>query len=146
MSSAPAPWAADLALLALRLVFGGIMVLEHGLGKLDKVLGHGPVRFADPFGIGAEASLWLATGAEVVCAGLVVLGLFTRLNCVPLLVTMGVAAFWAHGGDPLGDKEPALMYLTAFGTLFVFGSGRISVQTALERWAPKNRVMAFLLS
>ena len=47
-------------------------------------------------------SLALATGAETVCAGLLALGLFTRLNAIPLVITMLVAAFWAHGVTPMG--------------------------------------------
>lgn len=144
MSTAP-PWAQDLALLGLRLAFGGLMLLEHGLGKLDRLTGGGTIRFADPFGLGPEVSLALTTFAEVVCAGLLVLGLFTRAAALPLVLTMAVAAFWAHGGDPLGDKEPALMYLAAYLALFVFGGGRFSLQVAVQRWLPRNRVVAFLL-
>lgn len=144
MNTAP-PWAQDLALLGLRLTFGGLMLLEHGLGKLDRLTGGGTIKFADPFGLGPELSLGLVTFAEVACAGLLVLGLFTRAAALPLVVAMTVAAFWAHGGDPLSDREPALMYLAAYLALFVFGGGRFSLQVAVHRWLPKNRFVAFLL-
>ena len=44
-------------------------------------------------GIGSGPTLMLAIGAEVVCAGAVALGLFTRFATLPLVGTMLVAAF-----------------------------------------------------
>ena len=68
----------DLGLLLLRITFGGLMLLNHGLGKMDKLLAGGDIKFADPIGLGMEISLQLTIFAEVICAGLLVLGLFTR--------------------------------------------------------------------
>ena len=69
---------------------------------------------------------------EFACAILVVLGLASRIAVLPLVFTMGVAAFIIHGGDPLfmaGDasKEPALIYLAAFAVIFFTGPGRFSL-------------------
>lgn len=138
-------WTRDLASLALRLVFGGLMLLEHGLGKAQRLFGPDPIKFLDPFGIGAEASLALATFAELVCAGLLVLGVATRLASIPLIVTMAVAAFVAHAGDPLGDREPALLYLAGFIALFCLGGGRWSAQAPLARLLPRTGAAGFLL-
>lgn len=139
-------WTHNLALLLLRVTFGGLMLINHGLGKAERLMGGGNIRFADPFGIGPETSLALAAGAETICAALLALGLFTRLNALPLIVTMGVAAFVAHSGDPLADKEPALTYLAAYSALFLLGGGDWSIQTVFSRWLPSSRVGRFLLS
>lgn len=105
----------------------GAFMLTHGYPKLMKLLDGGSISFADPFGIGAVPSLVLAVFAEVLCAALLTLGLFTRLAVVPLIVTMAVAAFIQHGDDPFGKKELALVYLVAYALIFAMGSGGISV-------------------
>ena len=39
----------------------------HGIPKIGRLLGEGPVKFADPFGLGPETSLGMAIFAEVIC-------------------------------------------------------------------------------
>lgn len=120
----------DVARLLLRLTFGGLMAINHGWGKAAKVVA-GEWQFADPLGMGVELSLTLAAGAELIAAVMVALGIYTRLACVPLLFTMGVAALVVHGGDPLAKKEMALLYGCAFGAIFLLGPGRLSLQRYL---------------
>ncbi|RMF01392.1 MAG: DoxX family protein [Bacteroidetes bacterium] len=126
----------DWALLLLRLTFGGLMIINHGWGKMLKLFGEGPVQFADPLGIGAEPSLWLAVLGEVVCPILLVLGLFTRLAALPALITMLVAAFIVHAGDPFADKEHALLFAIPYAILFLLGPGRYSV----DHWWEQRQI------
>ena len=145
MAAAP-PWPADLALLLLRLSVGGLMFVNHGWGKVERLLGDDPIRFADPLGIGIVPSLGLAAGAETLGAALVALGLFTRLAAVPLAFTMAVAAFVVHAADPLADKEMALLYLAATLAIALLGPGRFAVGRALGLHKLKSRVLATILS
>lgn len=117
----------DLSLLLLRLVFGGFMILNHGWGKMMKFFADDPIKFADPIGMGMEASLGLAVFAEVICAFLLVIGLFTRWSAVPALITMLVAAFVIHGADSFKDKESALLFGVVYLVLMLVGAGRYSV-------------------
>lgn len=130
-STSASPLAQSVALLALRLTFGLGMCFGHGWGKLmsysDKL-----DSFPDPLGIGSAASLTAVVFAEVVCALLVALGLFTRGALIPLIFTMLVAAFIVHGGDPFSGKEMALVYLTAYGALFLSGPGKVSLDHQLR--------------
>ncbi len=124
----------DVGRLLLRLMFGGMM-LTHGIPKLlgfaEKMDG-----FPDPIGLGSPVALALAVFAEVFCAGAVVLGAFTRLAVVPLIVTMAVAAFVIHADDPLGRKELALLYGLAYLAIGLLGAGRFSVDAKLpDRFA-----------
>lgn len=116
----------DLGLLVVRLLAGGMM-LTHGIPKIGRLLGEGPVKFADPFGLGPEISLSMAIFAEVICAVLIMVGFKTRLATIPLMVTMLVAAFYAHWDDPFGDKELSLLYFAIYLVLFVTGGGKISL-------------------
>lgn len=117
----------DLSLLLLRLAFGGLMFLNHGLGKFNKLMAGGEIKFASVFGMGPELSLGLAVFAEVVCALMVVIGLFTRTAVIPLIITMLVAIFVIHIDDPFKRMESAIIYLIPFLVLFWNGSGKYSV-------------------
>lgn len=116
----------DAGLAALRIAAGGGMLWQHGWPKLvhfAERMDH----FADPIGLGPLASLALITLAETVCAVLVMLGLWTRITTVPLMLGMGVAAFIANGGKPFAEQELAVVYLAAFFCIFLAGSGRFSL-------------------
>lgn len=123
----------DLGLLAVRLLAGGMM-LTHGIPKINRFFGEGPVKFADPFGLGPEISLVLVIFAEVVCSILVMVGVKTRWTTIPLLVTMLMAAFYAHGSDPFSDKELSLTFFTLFLSILISGAGSYSVD-----WWMKGR-------
>ncbi len=126
----------DIALLLMRLAFGGLMIINHGWGKLQKLLDGPPIKFADPLGVGNPLSLQLAVLGEVICPILLVIGLFTRWAAIPALITMLVAAWIIHGGDPFKEQEKALMFAVAYLVLFLTGPGRYSIDT----WW-KNRQM-----
>ena len=114
----------SIGLLILRLISGGMM-LTHGYQKLVK-LSELKADFPDPLGVGHDISLYLTLFAEVVCAALLIFGLFTRLALLPLVVTMVVAFFIIHAKDPLGDKELALFYLMSYTVLIFSGPGKFS--------------------
>jgi putative oxidoreductase len=124
----------DLGLLLVRLLSGGMM-LTHGIPKIDRFFGEGPVQFADPFGLGPEISLGLVLFAEVACSTLVMIGFKTRWATIPLMITMLVAAFYAHAADPFGKKELSLLFFTLFLSILISGGGRFS----LDGWIGKSR-------
>jgi putative oxidoreductase len=80
-----------------------------------------------------KASLALTIFAEVLCALFIVLGLFTRLAIIPLIITMLVAIFGAGAGKPLIEAELALLYLAAFVTLLCCGPGKISIDAMINK-------------
>ncbi len=123
----------DIWLLLLRVLGGGGMFLEHGLPKWHKLMAGGTIKFRDPLHIGTYPSLLLAVFAEVFCALLLLLGVKSRLMSIPLMITMIVAAFVAHSDDPFAKKEAALLYLLLYGTIFVFGGGKHSIDGLRER-------------
>lgn len=122
----------DFGFLAARLVFGATMFFGHGLPKLmnySQMMN----KFPDPLGIGTSLSLGLAIGSEVICALLLALGLFTRWVSVPLFITMAVAFFLVHGGDPFGKRELAFLYMGGYLTCGLLGSGRFSLDFLIRK-------------
>jgi len=63
----------------------------------------------------------------------IVVGLWTRWMSVPAAITMAVAAFGAHAGDPISDKEHALLFLVPFAVLALMGGGRYSLGYRIRR-------------
>lgn len=118
------PVAFDLYLLILRLA-GGLMIL-HGTPKLMNFATRMD-DFSDPLGIGSVASLALCIFAEFFCTVFIVVGAFTRLALIPLLINMLVAVFIVHGGDPVSDRELGIFYLLVYLALFFSGPGKYSV-------------------
>lgn len=82
-------------------------------------------------GLGPSVSFALAIFAELVCALLLSVGLFTRYALIPLIITFAVAVFSVHGADALSDKEHALLYLMTFLTLFLSGPGKYSIDAKI---------------
>ncbi|PTY00536.1 DoxX family protein [Opitutus sp. ER46] len=127
------PRSADLALLVLRAWFGLSLMLLHGWGKVSGFSAMA-AKFPDPLHLGsASLSLGMATFAEFVCAGLVVLGLFTRFAALGVMITMGVAFWLVHGHQLTGPAsgEMAFLYLGVFLPIFVGGPGKYSIDAAM---------------
>jgi len=123
---------ASLGLLILRLGAGGLLLFGHGWGK---VLRYGEIagRFADPIGLGPQVGFALVVFAEVVCSALVMLGLFTRLATIPLLIFFAVAAFIQHVADPWPKRELPLLFAVPFLALLLTGAGRWSIDALRSR-------------
>ena len=125
----------DVGLLLLRLGFGLALAFGHGLGKLppsqgfiDTTAGLGfplPTLFA-----------WAAGLSEFVGGLLLALGLLTRPAGLFVAVTLGVAAFVQHAGDPFGDRELALAYFVVGLAFAVMGAGRYALDAAIRRRNP----------
>ena len=122
------------ALLLLR-VGVSLMMLTHGYPKLMRLFADEPISFTTILGLSAAVSLALAVFAEFICSVFIFLGLGTRLASIPLIVTMSVAAFHAHGGDPFSRKEKALLFLLIYLVLLFTGGGKFSID---HLWARKR--------
>ena len=123
----------DIGLLILRVSIGLLMAFAHGLGKIEKLMGPGPIQFPDPIGLGPKLSLILAGGAEFFLSFFLVLGLFTRLVSIPLAFTMIVAVFIFHADDPFSKMEYGILFLIPYVTLIFSGAGRFSI----DHWINK---------
>lgn len=123
----------SISLLLLRLVSGSAMLVNHGLKKVtnfNAILSKG---FADPFHIGAKASLGLTIFAEVFCTALIIIGLLTKIAAIPLIIVMLVAFSYAHGGAFFGDGENAVVYLTMYLVILLMGPGKYSADKMIRK-------------
>jgi putative oxidoreductase len=114
-----------IGLFLLRFTFSAMM-LFHGIPKLLNLI-QGTLMKSDPIGIGVLATTVLVVIAEAICPLLIIIGYKTRFASIPVIITMGVAAFIVHGADPIGVKEKALLFLFAFIAIALLGAGKHSV-------------------
>ena len=121
----------DLGLLLLRLSVGVVMLMEHGLPKM-KNFTYLSQNFPDPIGVGSYLSVSLAIFSELFCSIFLIVGLFTRFNALMLFVTMAVAFFIQHGGDPFKAKELAFLYGVIYLVLIFTGPGKYAVDKRIK--------------
>ena len=115
----------DLGLLILRVGLSGMM-LKHGTDKFLAFVGGDLSVAGDPFGLGGLVTSILVLLGEFVAPILIIIGLKTRLASIATIITMAVAAFFIHKGDPFAEKELALLYLVGFIAIGLMGAGRFS--------------------
>ena len=119
------------AMLLLRIVAAGLM-LKHGYDKMvhfEETASH----MMNFMGIGSKATTALLIFAEFFCSLMVIIGLFTRLACIPLIIAMTVALVKAHNADFLGEGQMAALYLLCFTVLLFTGPGKVSVDSMIGK-------------
>lgn len=120
------------ALLVLRVGAGSLMLVKHGFDKLTHFTNLAP-KFSDPFHIGSTTSLALVIFAEFFCSAFIILGLFTRLACIPLIIAMGVALFYASNSDFYGKGELPGLFLICFLVILFTGPGKVSLDRLIAK-------------
>jgi len=116
----------DFGLLILRVGIS-VLLLTHGFPKLMKFINGNMAIAGDPLGVGELFSSILILLGEVVAPILVLIGLKSRPAALVSAATMAVAAFVSHAGDPLAQKEKALLFLLGFLAVALMGAGRFSI-------------------
>lgn len=119
------PLAFNAAMLVLRIAMGALM-MAHGYQKL---VGFSSMKsdFYNLLGMGSTLSLALCIFAEFFCALFVMIGLFTRLVTLPLIISTSIALFDVHAMDFFNTGEKASLFLSGYIVLLLLGPGRASV-------------------
>ena len=131
----------SLGLLLLRIIIGTVMAF-YGYEKLM----HFNEMAASDFwsknisflGFTGKIPLALTIFAEFFCSLFLILGLFTRLSLIPLLICMGyiivvVAQFSViHKGDNGIEVNTAFVYFMIYLALFLTGPGKYSIDAKIH--------------
>jgi len=129
---APSETRINLGLLILRVGVSFSMIYLHGYPKLIN-FSEFSIEFADPLGLGNAASLGLVLFAEFFCSIFLIIGLFTRFSCIPLIITMIVATWAINGGKEFIFQEKSFIYLITYISLLMSGAGRYSIDYLMVR-------------
>ncbi|MEX0703203.1 MAG: DoxX family protein [Planctomycetales bacterium] len=128
------PLLTDVALLLLRLVVGVVFIYHGGQKLFGKPWfdGMGMAGFTDILrGLQIPNPVlmaWLAAISEFAGGTLVLIGFFTRLAAIPLIVTMGMAIYHVHP-DQFSGKDGMEFPLTlgvVLVAILLSGPGRFS--------------------
>ena len=122
--------------LVVRLVFGYFW-LETGIAKVQNLDGF-TQRFVGwhiPYpAFNAGLSAW----TELLGGLLIMLGLFTRIVCIPMIINMAVAVTLVVSANLMGLDDyveaDEVVYSLIFFWLLMAGPGKVSVDTLLARW------------
>lgn len=128
----------DWGLLLLRLTVGVFMLTFHGLPKLQN-FAELSQNFPPMLGMSSQMGLVLIIFAEFFMSIALILGLFTRLATIPLIIGLGVASFVAHAGDPIAAREMSLLYFLIYVVILLTGPGKISLDTLIyNKFCPRG--------
>lgn len=121
----------DVGKLVIRLLFGLSLAINHGWPTFSNILSSKTGEYPDPLELGPEMTMILMGTSEFIFALMVVVGLFTRISVIPIIVGFTVAFFVHHATDPFGVKELSFLYLGAFTSIFFLGPGKFSLDYLL---------------
>ena len=116
----------NFALLLLRGGLG-VLVLPHGYQKLIH-FAERKNAFFNFFGMGSTLSLSIAIFIELICSFLLILGLFTRISALLLVMLTSFIVFNVNKGDIFGKAEYLVPLLLGFLTVLLIGGGKYSVE------------------
>ncbi len=119
----------DLGILLVRMILGGLFAW-HGYDALQ----HYDLYLSmskSTIGLGAALEFNLAVFSHLIGGIFIAIGFLTRLSVIPIFITMTVAFFIAHDGQPFTQKELPFVYWLLCFPVFIFGSGRYSIDNLL---------------
>ena len=115
----------NFAMLILRIGMGSLL-LSHGYDKLVHFATY-KSKFMNFLGMGSGLSLSLVIFAEFFCALFLIVGLFSRLVAIPIVIAMFIALWKSHHFDFFGAGEKSALFLTGFIAILLLGPGKASV-------------------
>lgn len=130
----------DLPLLAMRIILA-IGFYKPAMMKLKDINAiaqwFGSMNYIFP-----KINAYLATTAETLGVGLLILGLGVRFISVPLLVTMLVAITTVHWGNGFeaanNGSEIPIYYIIMLSTLIIYGGGTLSIDHLITKMSNRK--------
>ena len=132
LSTACSETSFNIAVLLIRVTFGSMLLINHGIDKL-RHFAEKQNSFPDPVHLGHLPSLMLVLFAEVFCTVFIILGLFTRIMAIPVVINFVVIAFLVNKGGYSGPAETGVLYLAAFFSILLMGPGKYSIDGAMGK-------------
>jgi putative oxidoreductase len=126
LSTAYSDSAFNIGAFLLRGVLGFLMCLHHGVPKIAN-FNEWQNSFYNLLHIGSRLSLILSIFAEVFASMFLVLGLFTRVAALLLVIDLAVAIFLYNRNNPISHFEDAILFFTGFCFILLVGPGKFSV-------------------
>lgn len=101
------------------------MIPHHGYAKLVE-FAERKGQFMSFMGLGSTMSFSLVIFAEFFCSLFLIVGLFTRLATIPLLITV-LVIMSVHNWEFFGKHELASAFFIGYLAIFLLGPGKFSL-------------------
>lgn len=124
------PWMPDVAMVALRVTVG-VLLVYHGTGKVFDGMQGLSTHLSELGWPMPTLQAFLASYIEFAGGILLTVGLFTRPTALMIVGLFTVITFVYHGADPFKVQEKAFMFLMMATVLTLTGPGRWSVDAKL---------------
>lgn len=131
LSTACSETSFNIAALVIRVTFGLLLLVNYGIDKLQNFAKY-RIGFHDPFHIGHMPTLMLVLFAEVFCTVFIVLGLFTRIMTIPVVINFIVVVFLINKSYHRAE-EAGVFFLAAFLSVLLMGPGKYSIDGAMGK-------------
>ncbi|MCO6498254.1 MAG: DoxX family protein [Chitinophagaceae bacterium] len=118
-------------MLVIRAALGAALMANHGYVKLTN-FSERKDNFMNFLNMGSTVSFTLITFAEFFCAFLLIIGMFTRLAAIPVIIGMLTAFILAHGAV-FAEGETPLVYACIAFLILLVGPGKFSIDGALSK-------------
>jgi putative oxidoreductase len=118
----------NIGIFLLRVTLGILMCIHHGIPKIYH-FSEWQNTFFNFMNLGSRWSLVLSILAEAFASAFLVLGLFSRIAAILLLIDLGVAIFVYQIHQPIVRYEDALLFFAGFLLILLVGPGKISVDS-----------------
>ena len=116
----------------MRVVLGFMMIFHHGIPKIAN-FSEWQHSFYNLFHIGSRWSLVMSILAEVFASMFFILGLFSRVAALLLVMDLGVAIFLYHKNNPISRFEDAILFFVGAGFILIVGPGKYSIDALTGR-------------
>lgn len=126
------PESPDLGLFVMRVMIGISLFRLHGIEKITNfsgMLSH----FPDPLHIGSAPGLIFAMLSDSICSLLIILGLFTRMASLIIVINLLVVFIFMHNFSFMQEHAQLVyVYLAGFLAILAAGPGKISVDQMIK--------------
>ena len=119
----------NIILLIVRLLFSGLMIINHGLQYFMQLWPFNDISVSTKtiFGLSTLFTAILFFIGEFLAPLFVLLGYYTKLSSLVCMLTMTIAIILTHSNNPFTEGELALLYLVGFLIIFLMGPGKYSI-------------------
>jgi putative oxidoreductase len=113
------------------------LIIVHGLKKIGIGVTVAEI-VPNPFGFPYALNEFLAVSANLICPLFIIIGLGTRMACIPIIIVTLTGYFIVHSGDPLLERDIPFMYSMAFLLIAFTGGGHCSWDNIIYEKYRKN--------
>lgn len=113
-----------------RIVVSLELIVVHGLKKIGIATAFAEI-VPNPFGLPHMVNEPFAITANLICPLFIIVGLGTRIACIPIVIVTLTGYFIVHSGGSLIERDIPFMYSMAFLLIAFTGGGRCSLDNII---------------